>query len=243
MTGIQIRGVSVQFESNGTITRALHEASLSILNGERVALVGRNGSGKSTLLRVIAGLQHPNTGAVAYPAFGKNGPTIGWMPQDYRNALYPWWSVDENLTMGGSTAIETLEDADTISEVMKMAGIELNKPPFELSGGQQQIVAFLRAAFRPGASLVLLDEPFSALDVKHRIRLRKFLRSHTAGRGQTLVVVTHDLLEAARIGDRVVVLSQESKRTRMQSIDANSGEGPLSDGQAVAVVRRIEQAL
>ena len=206
-----MRGACVQYEVEGESRSVLKELSFTIESGESVAIVGRNGSGKTTLLRSLAGLQALDRGSVEYiGAEVDQEPVIGWMPQDYRSALYPWWPVQENIIVGTSRSDLTSSDQDYISTILDNAGIQRDGYPYRLSGGQKQIVCFLRAVFRPKLELVLLDEPFSALDVRHRLELRNVLKEQNEAKSFSSVMVTHDLVEAVYVADRVLLLTEDS---------------------------------
>ncbi len=194
---------------------ALDAVDLDVESGELVALLGPSGSGKTTLLRVIAGLLHPDSGSVL---FGDDDATrlslrernVGFVFQHY--ALFKHMTVAENIAFGlrsrprrrrpDKTAI-----AHRVDELLKLIQLpELGgRYPEQLSGGQKQRVALARAlAIDP--TVLLLDEPFGALDAKVRVELRRWLRRLHEQTGQTTLFVTHDQEEALELADRVVVL-------------------------------------
>ena len=193
--------------------RALNGVSLDVQAGSRTAIVGPSGSGKTTLLRIIAGFESADEGritlggqlladgAMSVPAHRRG---IGYVPQD--GALFPHLSVADNVGFGlprGDPA-----RTDRIGELMEMVALDtqmLQRRPHELSGGQQQRVALARAlAQRPG--LMLLDEPFSALDTGLRASTRKAVAALLSGAGITTILVTHDQAEALSFADQVAVL-------------------------------------
>lgn len=196
---------------------ALNGLSLDIASGELIALLGPSGSGKTTLLRLIAGLEQPTEGQIF---FGDEDASlksvqernIGFVFQHY--ALFRHMTVAENIAFGlkvrpAATRPAKSEIRKRVSDLLDMvhlAGLE-KRYPNQLSGGQRQRVALARAmAIEP--RVLLLDEPFGALDAKVRKELRKWLREFHDRTGHTTVFVTHDQEEALELADRVVVMSQ-----------------------------------
>jgi sulfate transport system ATP-binding protein len=199
------------------VTPALHGVSLEIASGELIALVGPSGSGKTTLLRLIAGLDFPNSGRVLFGDEDASTKSVqernvGFVFQNY--ALFRHMSVFENIAFGLRVCERATrpDEADIRERVMslldlvQLSGLE-KRFPTQLSGGQRQRVAFARAlAIKP--RILLLDEPFGALDAKVRKELRRWLREIHERIGHTTVFVTHDQEEALELADRVVVMNQ-----------------------------------
>lgn len=199
------------------VTPALHNVSLDIAAGELIALVGPSGSGKTTLLRLIAGLDFPNSGRVLFGAEDASTKAVqernvGFVFQNY--ALFRHMSVFENIAFGlrvrrGADRVdETVirERVLSLLDLVQLSGLEARFPN-QLSGGQRQRVAFARAlAIKP--RVLLLDEPFGALDAKVRKELRRWLREIHDRIGHTTVFVTHDQEEALELADRVVVMNE-----------------------------------
>ncbi|CAN7166941.1 ABC transporter ATP-binding protein [Polaromonas sp. LjRoot131] len=193
--------------------RALGGVDLSVAPGSRTAIVGPSGSGKTTLLRIIAGFEAPDAGRVtlggrqladgpdAVPAHERG---IGYVPQD--GALFPHLTIEGNVGFG--LPRNTPQRAERIAELMDMVALDtamLARRPHELSGGQQQRVALARAlAQRP--KLMLLDEPFSALDTGLRASTRKAVAQLLGAAGITTILVTHDQAEALSFADQVAVM-------------------------------------
>jgi sulfate transport system ATP-binding protein len=198
-------------------TAALHGASLKIDSGELIALLGPSGSGKTTLLRIIAGLDFPTSGRVLFGDEDASTKTvqernIGFVFQSY--ALFRHMTVFENVAFGlrvrpSHTRPGEKEIRDRVMTLLgfvQLAGLE-KRYPAQLSGGQRQRVAFARAlAIEP--RLLLLDEPFGALDAKVRKELRRWLREVHDRTGHTTIFVTHDQEEALELADRVAVMSK-----------------------------------
>lgn len=193
--------------------QALGGVDLSVAPGSRTAIVGPSGSGKTTLLRIIAGFEAPDAGRVtlggrqladgpdAVPAHERG---IGYVPQD--GALFPHLTIEGNVGFG--LPRNTPQRAERIAELMDMVALDtamLARRPHELSGGQQQRVALARAlAQRP--KLMLLDEPFSALDTGLRASTRKAVAQLLGAAGITTILVTHDQAEALSFADQVAVM-------------------------------------
>jgi sulfate/thiosulfate transport system ATP-binding protein len=196
---------------------ALNDVSLDIASGELIALLGPSGSGKTTLLRLIAGLDFPTAGQIF---FGQEDAShhsvqernVGFVFQHY--ALFRHMTVAQNIGFGlkvrpSSSRPAKAEIRKRVSDLLDMvhlSGLE-DRYPNQLSGGQRQRVALARAmAIEP--RILLLDEPFGALDAKVRKELRRWLREFHDRTGHTTVFVTHDQEEALELADRVVVMSQ-----------------------------------
>jgi sulfate transport system ATP-binding protein len=211
--GIRIEGVEQDFGSYP----ALRDVSLDIAPGELVALLGPSGSGKTTLLRVIAGLNTPDRGAVY---FGEHNATnlsvqerrVGFVFQNY--ALFKHMTVADNIAFGLTarprrsrpSRVAIYQRVTELLELVQLEGLG-ERYPAQLSGGQRQRVALARAlAIEP--RVLLLDEPFGALDARVRKDLRRWLREIHKKTGLTTVFVTHDQDEAMELADRVVVLNQ-----------------------------------
>lgn len=195
--------------------RAVHGVSLEIESGELVALLGPSGSGKTTILRMVAGLEYSNGGRIF---FGDQDATdipvrdrgVGFVFQHY--ALFPHMTVAENIAFGMSVSKRkrnSAEIAERVSRLLSLVRLEGlgNRFPSQISGGQRQRVALARAlAVDP--KVLLLDEPFGALDANVRRDLRRWLREIHDELGITTLFVTHDQEEALDLADRVVILDQ-----------------------------------
>ncbi|SCW86763.1 sulfate transport system ATP-binding protein [Rhizobium mongolense subsp. loessense] len=196
---------------------ALHDISLDIRSGELIALLGPSGSGKTTLLRLIAGLESPTEGLIYFGDEDASKKTvqqrnIGFVFQHY--ALFRYMTVLDNIAFGLKVRDATRRPTKSairsraleLLDLVQLSGLE-KRYPAQLSGGQRQRVALARAlAVEP--NVLLLDEPFGALDAQVRKDLRKWLREIHDRTGHTTVFVTHDQDEAMELADRVVVMSQ-----------------------------------
>jgi sulfate transport system ATP-binding protein len=209
---IRLHNVRKEFAGHA----ALQGVSLDIRSGELIALLGPSGSGKTTLLRLIAGLEFPSGGSIFFGAEDASRKTVqernaGFVFQHY--ALFKHMTVADNIGFGlrvrphdrRPSREETRRRASELLDLVQLSGLE-DRFPAQLSGGQRQRVALARAlAIEP--RVLLLDEPFGALDAKVRRELRRWLRELHDKTGHTTVFVTHDQEEAMELADRVVVMN------------------------------------
>ncbi len=211
-SAIHIAGVSKRF---GDLV-ALDDISLTVRGGEFITLLGPSGSGKTTLLRIIAGLEQPSAGDVviegASATAARAAKLIGWVPQS--PALLPWRTVEANVNLltqvNQSANRPDPVDTAALLDRVGLAGFK-KALPHELSGGMQQRVALVRA-FALGAPILLMDEPFAALDEITRFEMRHLLVDLWQSSGAAVVFVTHSLAEAAYLSDRVAVLTSRPGR-------------------------------
>ena len=206
---IDIRNVSKSFAFGDQQIQALSDANLQIKKGEFVCLIGASGCGKSTLLRIMAGFEQPTSGEALMwgKPIGEPGPGRGMVFQDY--ALFPWLSVRNNIAFGPkSQGRSTAEVKEICDRFIEMVGLQkfANAYPHQLSGGMRQRVAIARVLAND-AELVLMDEPFGALDAMTRERLQDELLDIWQRTKLTVVFVTHAIEEAIFLADRVVVMS------------------------------------
>ena len=206
---IRLAEVSQVFAGRSEAVEALRDITLEVNEGEFIAIIGRSGCGKSTLLRLIAGLLKPTRGSVTVDGTPVVKPRRDISIMFQRPALLPWRSVLDNVLLpmevfGGSRSKHLAE----AHELLQMVGLEgfHRQLPHELSGGMQQRVALCRSLIqRP--RVILMDEPFSALDALTRQELSVELQRIHMELGATTVFVTHSIEEAVLLADRVVVLS------------------------------------
>jgi NitT/TauT family transport system ATP-binding protein len=204
---VRLTGVSKAYRTGRGALLALDEVSLDVAAGEFVCIIGASGCGKSTLLSLVAGLDKPTAGEVE-----TSGGRVGLMFQE--PALFPWLTAARNIEMAlqargvprSARRTATAELLDTV----RLRGFG-DKRPHELSGGMRQRVAMARALAQD-ADLLLMDEPFGALDAMTRDLLHDELERICSERTLTVLFVTHNVREAARLGDRVIVLSSRPGR-------------------------------
>ena len=200
-TGVALDGVAKAFGD----VHALADVSLRAAPRETVAVVGPSGCGKSTLLELVCGLQAPDEGTI-------DAPPAALMPQ--HDGLLPWLSALDNaglaLRVAGRSRAEARAAAHEHFAAFGLDGFERSRPA-ELSGGMRQRVAFLRTLLA-GRPVLCLDEPFGALDALTRAQLQRWLAGALAREPRTVLLVTHDVEEAAVLADRIVVLSSRPGR-------------------------------
>jgi NitT/TauT family transport system ATP-binding protein len=206
----RVDGLDVRLDGPDGPRPVLHDISLDIRAGEVVGVVGRSGVGKTTLLRVLGGLVETHCGTVTFDGTAVTRPPIGVVMvfQDYENALLPWRTVARNTGLGLEGRIGRRERDSRVAEALNMVGLgeHARDYPWRLSGGMAQRVQIARAlAVQP--SVLLMDEPFGALDAITKAALQDVLLEVQRKTGSTIVFVTHDLDEAIYLGDRVVVVS------------------------------------
>lgn len=227
---IAIENVAKTYELNGQAIRALEGARLEIRKGDFVCLIGASGCGKSTLLRIMAGFEAPSDGRALMwgtPISGPD-PSRGMVFQDY--ALFPWLSVRDNIGFGPrSRGKGRAETRDICDRFIEMVGLQrfAEAYPHQLSGGMRQRVAIARVLAND-AELVLMDEPFGALDAMTRERLQDELLDIWEKTGLTVVFVTHAIEEAIFLADRVVVMTP--------------GPGRIESDNRIALPRRRDVA-
>ncbi|MDX1886222.1 ABC transporter ATP-binding protein [Mycolicibacterium sp. 120270] len=210
-TMLEIRGLGKSFNGN----TVLDHIDLTVSAGSTTAVVGSSGCGKTTLLRLVAGFENPDAGTVviadrqvASPerSVASHRRSVGYVAQD--GALFPHLTVGQNIAYGLSGSARSRGVRDRVSELLETVSLDASyasRRPHELSGGQQQRVALARALARKPV-LMLLDEPFSALDTGLRASTRKAVARLLADSGVTTLLVTHDQEEALSIADQIAVM-------------------------------------
>jgi NitT/TauT family transport system ATP-binding protein len=216
---LQALNITAEYTGGETELRALGEVSFSVRKEEFLCVVGPSGCGKSTLLRLLGGLLRPTTGTVLLEGRELTGPVprIGFVFQ--RSNLMPWRSVERNillpLEISGMAPDAAEKTVKGLIELVGLAGFERSLPR-ELSGGMAQRVALARAlAHDP--EVLLLDEPFAALDALTRERMESEVMRIAQSRRKTVVLVTHSIPEAILLADRVLVLTSRPGRVRMEA--------------------------
>jgi NitT/TauT family transport system ATP-binding protein len=253
---LELRDVDKIYKGRrGATTEALRGISLAVRAGEFVSLVGRSGCGKTTLLRILAGLVSPTSGHVLiggqnlWKGGGRDPEALEKFGMVFQEAnLFPWFSIEDNialpLKLRGVDRRSRRDRARTLCELVGLTGFE-KAYPRELSGGMRQRAAIARAlSYDP--SILLMDEPFGALDALTRDRMNLELQRISVVTGATVVFVTHSITEAVFLADRVVLLSPRPGRIRSvtpvgfprpRSLDVESESG-FQD-----VVRRLRREL
>ncbi|GAB3717957.1 ABC transporter ATP-binding protein [Amycolatopsis oliviviridis] len=211
---LQLKAVAKDYAVRGKTTRALDGIDLDIARGDFVCVVGASGSGKSTLLSLIAGLTEPSEGLITLDGDAVTGPGPDRGLVFQHGALYPWRTVESNVAFGLELlGLDKAERARRVGWYLEETGLDhLRKSlPKQLSGGQKQRVAIARAlAGEP--DVLLLDEPFGALDVQTKEDMQVLIRRIWTDTGTTVLMVTHDVEEAVFLGRRVVVLASDPGR-------------------------------
>ncbi|WP_315907826.1 ABC transporter ATP-binding protein [Halapricum hydrolyticum] len=221
---VTVEDVSMVYDGSNGPVEALREISFDVDPGEFVTIVGPSGCGKTTLFRIIAGLQTPTDGEVRLdgePIDGP-GPELGIVFQEYH--LFPWRTVAGNVGFGleqnGTPAPERRERVQDLLELVGLEGFA-DSYPKDLSGGMKQRVALARA-LAPDPDLLLMDEPFGAVDAQTKTMLQEELLDIWDATGKTVLFVTHDIEEAVKLGDRVVVMDREPGRVQ-EILDVDLG--------------------
>jgi NitT/TauT family transport system ATP-binding protein len=211
---LQLESISQTYFSKRSATTALEDISLSVREGEFISFLGPSGCGKTTVLSIIAGLFPPTEGSVTLNGQLIKGPhpKIGYMlQQDY---LFPWKTVKENVLLGLKLRDQLNEHhvSNTFS-LLKEIGLEgtFDMYPAQLSGGMRQRVAFVRT-LATDPKILLLDEPFSALDYQTKLKLEDLVSMTLMDHGKTAILVTHDIGEAIAMSERIILFSKNPGR-------------------------------
>ncbi|MHB0818019.1 ABC transporter ATP-binding protein [Stutzerimonas stutzeri] len=213
---LTLNGVDKRFAVKDSELSVLENISLNIRQGEFISIVGGSGCGKSTLLRLLVGLEEASAGSLLLDGAPIRGtdPERGIVFQDHR--LYPWLNVEDNVLLAlANSPLSKAERLDSVHRHLELVGLQhfAKAYPTQLSGGMSQRVAIARGLVnRP--KILLLDEPFSALDALTRTQLQEELARIWLAEGITTVLVTHDVDEAVFLGDRVVVMEPRPGRIK-----------------------------
>lgn len=209
-THVTIRGLDKSF--NGAV---LYENfNLDIPKGKIVSIFGPNGCGKSTLINMISGLIPIDSGEVLFDGKTLDKTTIGYVFQNYRDALFPWMSSWDNIAYPlKRTGMSKEKVKARVDELVNLFEIKfnLNLYPYELSGGQMQTVSIMRA-LAPNPEILFLDEPFSALDFEMTLFIRAKLQEANLSTGITMMIVSHDLEDAVFLADKILLLTRRPAR-------------------------------
>jgi len=210
---IDIAGVRKEYVSAAGRVLALDDIDLKIAAGEFICIVGPSGCGKSTLLRILAGLDHQTGGTITVHA-------EGWAVENamvfQESGLFPWMNVETNVGFGLMTrGVGAAETAERIDAALKLVGLTKFRRhyPHQLSGGMRQRSAIARA-FVTNPAMLLMDEPFAALDAQNRVLLQAELVRLWEQTGKTVIYVTHSIEEALLLGDRCVLMTAQPGRIK-----------------------------
>jgi len=214
---LALRDVTKRFQGAAGEVTALENITLDVHEGEFLAIVGPSGCGKSTLLSLLAGLEHTNEGTIELDHEAVHAPGRDRLVMFQQDALFPWLNVLENVLFGlrlkpGLSDAERLESARYYLNLVGLGNKEKARP-HELSGGMRQRVALARS-LAPNPRVLLMDEPFSALDAITREQLYGDIQEIFTKRQKTIILVTHNIREAVCLGDRVALFSPHPGRVQ-----------------------------
>jgi len=208
---LEVKGLRKVYRSGAREVEALRDLTFTVDNGDLVCLVGPSGCGKTTLLRCIAGLLDPSGGTISLDGHEVSGPPPGlaMVFQEYGRSLFPWMSVRDNVELPlKQKKLPKARRAALVEQALNAVGLEGTETayPWQLSGGMQQRVAIARAvAYEP--RVLLMDEPFAAVDAQTRADLEVLVRALWQRLKVTVLFITHDIDEAVYLGRRVIMLS------------------------------------
>ncbi|MFE7890042.1 ABC transporter ATP-binding protein [Streptomyces sp. NPDC057412] len=230
---LDVRGLRKVYEGSGRRVEAVRDLTFTVGPGELVCLVGPSGCGKTTLLKCVAGLLAPTGGEVLLEGRRVDGPppAMAFVFQEYGRSLFPWMRVGENveLPLRQKKDLDRARRRALVRDALESVGLSdaAGAYPWQLSGGMQQRVAIARAlAYEP--RVLLMDEPFAAVDAQTRADLEDLVRGLWRERGITILFVTHDIDEAVYLGERVIVLSASPTVVREQlTVDLPAGRDQL----------------
>jgi NitT/TauT family transport system ATP-binding protein len=207
---ITIRGLSKRFNQ----VVVYDQFDLDVPRGKIISVFGPNGCGKSTLINLIAGLIRKDGGEILFDGMEVEDVRIGYVFQNYREALFPWLRARDNIEYPLKfMKMQRTERRRRVEQLVERLGvrIDLNKYPYEMSGGQQQLVSIMRALVID-PEVLFLDEPFSALDYEMTLFMRDQLQRVFMDTGTTTMIVSHDLEEAVYVADRILLLTRAPTR-------------------------------
>lgn len=208
-TIVQIKNVNKKFTIDGDTKEILNDINFDVREGEFVSIVGSSGCGKSTLLKMIAGLETITEGEILINDRAVNGPAPECKMAFQEARLLPWLNVYKNIGFGLDKSVPKSERDELIKKYINMVGLNgfENALPKQLSGGMQQRVSIARALIS-NPNILLLDEPFGALDALTRINMQREILKIWKQENKTMILVTHDIEEAVYLSNKVVILSE-----------------------------------
>jgi NitT/TauT family transport system ATP-binding protein len=209
-THVTVRGLSKAFAGAPLYSNF----NLDIPRSRIMSIFGPNGCGKSTLMNIIAGLVPVDSGEILFDGKSLKDTKIGYVFQNYRDALFPWITSSDNIAY--PLRRSGMKEADVRARVAELVALfeirfDLQRYPYELSGGQMQTVCIMRS-LAPRPEVMFLDEPFSALDFEMTLFIREKLQEAQMATGVTMVIVSHDLEDAVFLADRVLLLTRRPTR-------------------------------
>jgi ABC-type nitrate/sulfonate/bicarbonate transport system ATPase subunit len=214
-TKIEVNGIRKRFPSNGGSLQVVEDVSLTVGNGEFVAIVGPSGCGKTTLMNMVAGFVQPDSGSILIDGVPRTEPNAKGILISQQGSIFPWLTVQQNLMFGlnDHPRADKGAVADHYAAMVGLKGFE-GSHPHELSGGMLKRAELARA-FAVKPEILYMDEPFSALDALTNLRMRNELLRILEEERHTVMLITHDVEEAIHLADRIMVLSP--RPTRIQA--------------------------
>lgn len=234
---VEIKNISKDFYSKNKITTAIKDISLDVKDGEFVAIVGPSGCGKSTLLNILCNLDKPTSGQITL----KNNAKIGYMLQ--QDCLFPWLTIFDNCCIGLKIENKlTKENKEYVKNLLYTYGLKdfINSYPNSLSGGMRQRVALIRTlAIKP--DILLLDEPFSALDYQSRLAVCDDVYRIIKKEKKTIIMITHDIAEAISMADRIVILTgRPAMVKKIMDVKLTNSSTPINNRKCVEFSKYYE---
>lgn len=224
---VTLKNISKFYHTENGETEALRSIDITVEEKEFVSIIGPSGCGKSTVLSIIAGLEEKSDGSLLINA-GKGKAPIGYMLQ--QDHLFPWLTVRQNAFLGLDIRKERTKEAETrVDKLLSRYGLNefKNKYPHELSGGMRQRAALIRT-LATNPSVLLLDEPFSALDYQTRLSVSDDIHAIIKNENKTAILVTHDISEAISMSDRIIVLSKRPATVKnIYKIELSGENSPI----------------
>jgi NitT/TauT family transport system ATP-binding protein len=242
---IELRDVRVVFGAHGNEVEAVSAVSLDVKPGEFVSLIGPSGCGKSTLLNIVAGFVKPTSGCVRVDGVPVSGPSAnrGVVFQQY--SLFPWLKVRENVEFGlrmqGMAAGQRETSARTLLGLAGLLAFE-NHYPDQLSGGMKQRVGIVRA-LATSPQVLLMDEPFGALDAQTRVVMQEILTNMWQQFGLSVLFITHDIEESIFLSDRVFVMTARPGRIKAETLPRPRRPEMTASTEFIAMVQRLKSLI